>query len=135
MAEMTAATLRGLGLTLTNSDRETPVRCAVARFRARDGVLSAERIIIETDPVVITGAGTVHLDTEVLDLTLRGEPRKARLLRLRTPVVLGGSLRHPSMKLANGDAHATTEGGTCEPVALAVRARARSDSSSSKPGG
>ncbi|MEJ0038343.1 MAG: AsmA family protein [Gammaproteobacteria bacterium] len=99
LAEMTAATLRGLGLTLTRSDSETPVRCAVATFRARDGVLSAERIVIETDPIVITGSGDVHLGTEALDLTLRGEPRQPRLLRLRTPVNLAGSLKHPSVRM------------------------------------
>jgi uncharacterized protein involved in outer membrane biogenesis len=104
MAEMTAATLRGLGLTLTKSDEETPVRCGVATFRAREGVLSAERIVVDTDPVLITGVGSVHLGTEALDFTLRGEPRKARLLRLRTPVSVAGSLKHPSVKMGAGSA-------------------------------
>jgi uncharacterized protein involved in outer membrane biogenesis len=104
MAEMTAATLRGLGLTLTKSDEETPVHCGVAVFRAERGVLKAERIVIDTEPIVIHGAGNVRLDTEALDLTLRGEPRKPRLLRLRTPITLGGSLKHPSVKMASADA-------------------------------
>ena len=131
MAEMTAATLRGLGLTLTKSDEETPVRCGVATFRARDGVLNAERIFVDTDPVLITGVGSVHLGTEALDFTLRGEPRKARLLRLRTPVSVAGSLRHPSVKMgANGatapavvaDSSRAEESFVCEP-ALAAKAR------------
>ena len=99
MAEMTAATLRGLGLTLTKSDEETPVRCGIATFRAREGVLNAERIVVDTDPVLITGVGSVQLGTEALDFTLRGEPRKARLLRLRTPVSVAGSLKYPSVKM------------------------------------
>ncbi len=110
MAEMTAATLRGLGLTLTKSDEETPVHCGVAAFRAERGVLKAERIVIDTEPIVIHGAGTVRLDTEALDLTLRGEPRKPRLLRLRTPITLGGSLKHPSVKMASADAPKVPEG-------------------------
>jgi uncharacterized protein involved in outer membrane biogenesis len=122
MAEMTAATLRGLGLTLTKSDEETPVRCGVATFRAEQGVLSAERIVIDTDPIVIHGAGNVRLDTEALDLTLRGEPRKPRLLRLKTPVALAGSLKHPSVKMASAEAHqAPEEGAVCEPATLAAK--------------
>jgi uncharacterized protein involved in outer membrane biogenesis len=101
MAEMTATTLRGLGLTLTKSDEETPVRCASAIFRAHDGVLSAERISIDTEPVMITGTGEIHLDSESLDLTLHGEPRKQRLIRLGAPVSLAGSLRHPSVHIGS----------------------------------
>jgi uncharacterized protein involved in outer membrane biogenesis len=129
MAEMTAATLRGLGLTLTKSDAETPVRCGVATFRARDGVLNAERIFVDTEPVLITGAGSVHLGTEALDLTLRGEPRKPRLLRLRKPVSVAGSLRHPAVKMggsgvapppARPDSGEADERFACEPPALAL---------------
>jgi uncharacterized protein involved in outer membrane biogenesis len=122
MAEMTAATLRGLGLTLTKSDEETPVRCGVATFRARDGVLIADRIVVDTDRVLITGAGSVHLGTEALDFTLRGEPREARLLRLHKPVSVAGSLKHPSVKMgmksapplpALADARNADESVTC----------------------
>ena len=123
MAEMTATTLRGLGLTLTKSDEETPVSCATATFRAHDGVLSAERIVIDTDPVVITGTGDIHLDSETLDLTLHGEPRKPRLVRLGAPVSLTGSLKHPSVRI--GVRHLTADAGAaamlaCEP-ALSAR--------------
>ena len=109
MAEMTASTLRGLGLTLMKSDQETPVRCGVATFRARDGVLSAERIVIDTDPVVITGVGDIHLDSEALDFTLRGEPRQPRLLRLHKPVSLAGSLKHPSVQVGGRNAAAVAQ--------------------------
>jgi uncharacterized protein involved in outer membrane biogenesis len=107
MAEMTATTLRGLGLTLTKSDEETQVRCANATFRAHDGVLSAERIAVDTESVVISGTGEIHLDTEALDLTLHGEPRKRRLVRLGAPVSLAGSLKHPEVHI--GSRHAVAQ--------------------------
>jgi uncharacterized protein involved in outer membrane biogenesis len=120
MAEMAATTLRGLGLTLAKSDEETPVRCGVATFRAHQGVLSAEQIVIDTDPIVITGGGNIDLDSESLDLTLRGEPRKPRMLRLHTPVSLAGSLRHPSVRLGAGTADAVAQAGPeCETSRLA----------------
>lgn len=122
LAEMTAATLRGLGLTLAKSDQETPVRCGVASFRAQNGVLNAERIVIDTDPILIHGAGNVRLDTEALDFILRGEPKEQRLLRLHKPVALAGSLKHPSVKMAAAGADkAPAERFACEPAALAAR--------------
>jgi len=122
MAEMTATTLRGLGLTLTKSDQETPVRCGVASFRAQEGVLNAERIVIDTDPVMIHGAGNVRLDTEALDLILRGEPKQPRLMRLHKPVALAGSLKHPSVKMAAAGADKAPEQRfACEPASLAAR--------------
>jgi uncharacterized protein involved in outer membrane biogenesis len=121
MAEMTATTLRGLGLTLSKSDQETPVRCGIATFRARDGLLSAERIVIDTEPVMITGTGDIHLDSESLALTLHGEPRKPRLVRLHLPVNLAGSLKHPSVEVgAKGTAVQVAEAAACEP-AVALR--------------
>jgi hypothetical protein len=109
MAEMSAATLRGLGLTLTKSDRKTAVQHGSATFVARNGVLSAQRLVIETDPVVITGTGNVRLDTETLDLVLHGEPKKRRLLRLHTPVNLTGSLKHPAFHLGGSGQTSVTQ--------------------------
>jgi uncharacterized protein involved in outer membrane biogenesis len=97
LAEMTGIDLRGLGLLLTKSMQEVNVRCGVASFKAHDGILSAQRIILDTDPVLIVGEGRIHLDTEALDLMLRGHPKKLRLFRLKSPVVLRGTLSHPAI--------------------------------------
>lgn len=94
-AEMTDVDLRGLGLMLVKDKKDVPVRCAVARFKAQHGTLTALELVADTEPVLITGAGDIHLDTEALDLAIRGNPKGVRLLRLRTPVLVQGTLRHP----------------------------------------
>jgi len=97
LAELTGVDLRGLGLTLTRSKREAAVRCAAASFRAHDGTLTARSLVVDTEPVVITGAGEIHLNTEELDLTLRGQPKDLRLLRLDAPLLVRGALARPSV--------------------------------------
>jgi hypothetical protein len=53
--------------------------------------------LLDTDPVVITGTGEIHLDSEVLDLALSGRPKTRRLLRLRSALSIRGTLAHPSI--------------------------------------
>jgi uncharacterized protein involved in outer membrane biogenesis len=103
LAELAGVDLRGLGLRLARSKRETQVRCAVATFKASDGTLTARSLVIDTSPVLIRGEGDIRLDTEELHLTLRGEPKDLRLLRLDAPLLLGGTLARPSISIETHD--------------------------------
>jgi hypothetical protein len=97
LAEMTGVDLRGLGLMVTKSQKETPLRCAMAEFEARDGTLSAKRLLADTESVLITGEGQIHFDTEALDLAISGHPKNLRLFRFQAPVLLKGTLSHPTI--------------------------------------
>ena len=99
LAELTGIDLRGLRMLLTKNKDETPIRCAVARFQVRKGTLTAQTLVIDTDPVLITGAGTIELDTEALDLRIQGHPKHVRLLRVQAPVAIQGTLAHPFISL------------------------------------
>lgn len=90
------ADLRGLGLLLSKNTPESAVRCGEASFLAHDGTLVTQSLVVDTDPVLITGDGDIHLDSEALDLVLRGHPKGLRLSRLRSPVLVRGTLSHPS---------------------------------------
>ena len=96
-AEMTGIDLRGLGLLLTKNKKETEVRCAAAKFTARDGILTADELVVDTEGVLITGDGQVHLDSEALDLSFSGHPKSLRLFELHSPVLLRGTLAHPGV--------------------------------------
>jgi AsmA family protein len=98
-AELTDVDLRGLGLLLTKNEQDVPVRCAIAHFKAEDGTLTVQNLVVDTDPVLITGAGQIHLDSEALDLNIRGDPKSLRLLRVRTPVLVQGTLAHPAIHI------------------------------------
>ena len=99
LAELTGIDLRGLGLSLAKSRQQTIVRCAVARFQERSGTLTVQTLIVDTEPILITGGGQIHLDSETLDLAFRGHPKSLRILRLRSPLLVRGTLLHPSISI------------------------------------
>jgi AsmA family protein len=103
LAELTGIDLRGLGLLLTKNKKEVPVRCGIASFRAHNGTLTAQNLVLDTEPVLIAGEGVARLDTETLDFVLRGYPKSVRFFQLRAPIVIGGTLAHPSVGIQAHD--------------------------------
>ena len=101
-AELAGVDLRGLRLTLTKNKKDTTIRCGVADFRAHQGVLTAESLVLDTDPVLITGGGTIELASQTLDLELEGHPKELRVLRLSAPISVQGPLNHPHLALEKG---------------------------------
>jgi AsmA family protein len=98
LAELTGINLsRGLGLLLTKNEQETELRCGVGAFQADKGQLNAKMLVMDTTNVLITGGGDINLQTERLDLNLQGKPKKIRLLRLRSPVLVEGTLSKPKV--------------------------------------
>ena len=111
LAELTGIDLsRGLGLILTKNENKTDIRCGVASFKASDGNLKASTFVIDTTNVLVTGQGDINLKDETLDLSLQGKPKKARMLRLRTPITLRGTLLQPKIGVNPGKLAAQTGG-------------------------
>jgi len=117
LAELTGIDVsRGLGLILTKNEQKTEVRCGVANFKADNGDLKATTFVIDTTNVLVTGQGQIDLNKETLDLSLRGQPKKVRILRLRTPILVRGTLLQPKIGVQPGKLAAQTGGA----VALAT---------------
>jgi uncharacterized protein involved in outer membrane biogenesis len=103
LAELTGIDLRGLGLWLTKSKKEVAVRCGVADFRVQGGRFSAQDLLLDTEPVLIVGEGALDLKTETLDFALRGHPKSMRLLELKAPIVIRGTLKAPAITIQAHD--------------------------------
>ncbi len=103
LAELTGVDWRGIGLTLTGSGRDVAVHCAAAEFEIHSGVMNATRLFIDSEPVFINGDGHVLLDSETVDLKLHGEPKRLRIMRIKAPVLVQGTLLQPkfSVDMAN----------------------------------
>ena len=125
-AELTGINVaRGVGLLLKGDDEKTEIRCGLAQFAVEDGTMRAQNVVFDTKDVRITGRGEVRLGPEELDLSIKGEPKKLRLARLRTPVVIGGHLRKPSIGIDAGEtlkqgAIATALGAVLTPIAAVI---------------
>jgi uncharacterized protein involved in outer membrane biogenesis len=99
LAELAGMDLRALGLLMSKDTHDAALRCAVAIFKDHDGTLTAQEFVADTEPVFITGSGQIQFDTESLDLSLQGEPKSLRLFHWRSPVLIKGTLSHPSINV------------------------------------
>ena len=88
---------KGLFLLLSKNQGETPIRCGVADFRAHDGVLTADRLVLDTGVVLVTGSGDIDLRSENLNFVLNGKPKKFRLVRINAPITIRGGLTSPKV--------------------------------------
>jgi uncharacterized protein involved in outer membrane biogenesis len=88
---------RALGLALTKNQQQVELRCGVANFQVEQGQLNAKTMLLDTTNMLITGHGDINLASERLDLSLQGDPKKLRLLRVRSPIRVGGTLSKPQV--------------------------------------
>ena len=117
LAELAGVDLiKGLGLLTSKSQATTPIRCGVLHFTGKAGVLSADRLVIDTGPVLVNGAGVINLDTETLSFTVRGHPKKFQILHLLAPITVSGPMLAPKVTVQKGGVIA--QGGVA--VALAA---------------
>lgn len=71
---------------------ESQVNCIVGRFDLEEGVVSDDKILIDTTRVRVRGAGSANLRTEVLDFVFRPRAKGLALFRLQNPLRVTGTL-------------------------------------------
>jgi hypothetical protein len=82
---------------LAGNQEETGLRCAVVHFNAANGVLTSQQFVMDTDPVLVEGSGSIDLNQETMDLRLQGKPKHFQIFRLRAPISLTGRWDHPQL--------------------------------------
>ena len=93
-----------LGLLITGDQSQVDVRCMVAGFQAKNGVLEMNQFAFDTPVVLATGEGTVDLRNERVQFAITGHPKKPQLVRLRAPITVSGPLAHPAVGVEAGSA-------------------------------
>ena len=88
---------KGLSLLLSKNNGASDIRCGIASFDVKDGVLRADQIVVDTDVVKVSGTGQVNLADESIDLTLKGDTKKFRVTHVFLPITIGGHLRSPAI--------------------------------------
>jgi AsmA family protein len=125
-AELTGINVTtALGLMLVQDDKQAKLRCGIADFKVEDGDMHAQNVVFDTQNVLITGSGDVRLGSEHLDLALKGQPKKLKFVRLRTPILIGGQLRKPTVgvkasRVAGQAGAAVALGALISPLAAVV---------------
>jgi uncharacterized protein involved in outer membrane biogenesis len=90
-------------LPLVDPRADPQINCIVGRFDLRDGQLAAETMIVDTTSVRIRGEGQANLATEQLGFVFRPRAKGLGLLRLQTPLRVGGTLYDQRFYVAEGD--------------------------------
>lgn len=109
---------KGLILLLSKSQKETPVRCAVADFSVKDGVMTTNHLVADTGVVLARGRGTINLATERMDFRIEGDSKKPRLVRLFIPITIRGPFLAP--KIGLDPSKAVGQGGVAAALASLV---------------
>ncbi len=90
-------------LVLTVSgDKLVKLRCGVADFDVKKGVMHANALIFDTEVTTIIGSGSIDLGEERLDLTLNQKTKNTSPLALRSPIYVRGSLARPDVAVDKG---------------------------------
>jgi uncharacterized protein involved in outer membrane biogenesis len=108
-----------IALNLTG-DQRIKLRCGVADFAVKDGVLQTNALIFDTTVTTLLGAGSIDLAQEKLDLTLTQKTKITSPLALRSPIHIRGSFAKPEVSVDKGRLTARALGalvlGTVNPL-------------------
>ena len=80
-------------------DQAIALRCGLADFDLKQGVMTPRTLLLDTDVSTVTGSGRIDLAQETLDLTLVPHSRKLSVIALRSPIHVGGRLGAPVVSL------------------------------------
>jgi len=79
-------------------EQTTSLRCAIGHFDVKNGLATADRLILDTAVSRSDGSGTIDLGTEQLALSLPGRPKLEHAVKLDVPVRLVGTLSQPDIE-------------------------------------
>jgi uncharacterized protein involved in outer membrane biogenesis len=83
-------------------DRSVELNCAVAQFVTAKGVMNAQAFLVDTDEALIEVGGHIDLGSESLELDVRPQAKRLRILSLRSPLFVRGSLLAPEVGVKKG---------------------------------
>jgi AsmA protein len=82
-----------------SGDRLVKLRCAVADFNVKRGVMQTEALVFDTQVTTLIGTGTIDLAQEQLDITLNPKTKNTSPVALRSPIYLRGSFAKPRVEI------------------------------------
>jgi uncharacterized protein involved in outer membrane biogenesis len=82
-------------LLLLGGDKQVPISCMVANFKAIDGDFQVQEMVLNTPKVNIAGEGHVNFADESLHLRL--DSKGNSLAALRGPILVAGTFNKPSV--------------------------------------
>ena len=85
-----------------SGDKLVKLRCGVADFDVKGGIMHADALIFDTEVTTIIGTGSIDLGQERLDLTLHQKTKDTSPVALRSPIYIRGSFAKPDVEVDKG---------------------------------
>jgi len=99
MMELVALDVWGAAKVKLEGDEPVDIRCAIADFTAKDGVLNTNVFVFDTQVVNVGGEGTVNLKSEQMGLKLNPEPKNRSIASLNSPLFIRGTFGEPKFSV------------------------------------
>lgn len=97
MMELVALDLWGVARVKLRGDKPIEIRCAIADFGVKNGVMQTNAFVFDTAVVVVEGGGTINLKTEEMDLKLNPKPKDNSIASLNSPLYARGTFSAPKV--------------------------------------
>jgi len=82
---------------LVGGDKQVPIHCMVANFKAIDGDFQVKEMLLDTPKVNIVGEGNVNFTDESLHLRLVAHAKGFSLASFRGPIAISGPFKNPAV--------------------------------------
>jgi uncharacterized protein involved in outer membrane biogenesis len=99
-------------------DRQVQLNCLATDLGVKDGTASTRTFLLDTEDATVSMSGTIDLRDEKLDLVVRPQQKTMRILSLRSPLFVTGTLGTPKVSVDKARIAARAGGG----IALGILA-------------
>ena len=99
MMEVVALDVWGAAKVKLEGDETVDIRCAIADFAAKDGILTTNVFVFDTQVVNVGGEGTVNLKSEEINLKLNPDPKNRSIASLNSPLFIRGTFGAPKFSV------------------------------------
>ena len=80
-------------------DHRIPIRCALGRLKFNHGVVTFDKILMDTEKSVLHFDGQALLKTQEITSKITADTKRFDLLDLHSPVLIEGKIRAPKISL------------------------------------
>lgn len=105
-----------------SGDKLVKLRCAVADFNVKDGVMHTDALVFDTEVTTIVGNGDIDLRQERLNLTLNPNTKDTSPVALHSPIYVRGTFAQPDVQIDKGRVAARALGAIALGIASPVLA-------------
>ncbi|HEY0586802.1 MAG TPA: AsmA family protein, partial [Pseudoduganella sp.] len=102
LLEQMGLNIGNIVLTKLFGDKPVHLNCLAGDFGVRDGLAQTRYFIADTEDATVRINGSVNLASEKIDLTLKPETKGLRIISLRAPIYVRGSLKQPDVDIDKG---------------------------------